>query len=76
MSAFTSPHLRNTTLGMLCASASLFLAGNADAIDRTVVAKHGMVVAGHPLAVESGRTRPNLELRSKRPNSGEARMGS
>src|SRR2546426_7355758 len=41
-------------LGFLCATTTLFLAGNADAIDRTVVAKHGMVVAGHPLAVESG----------------------
>lgn len=42
------------TLAFLCATTALFIAGNAGAIDRTVVARHGMVVAGHPLAVESG----------------------
>ena len=35
-------------------AASLMLMGGAQAVDRTVVGKYGMIVAGHPLAVESG----------------------
>lgn len=36
------------------AVASLFVVSGASALDRPIVAKNGMVVAGHPLAVESG----------------------
>ena len=43
---------RMPTLGV--AAVSLLLAGNAGALDRAVVAHNGMVVAGHPLAVQSG----------------------
>ena len=34
--------------------ASLVAAGDSLAVDRTVVSTNGMVVAGHPLASESG----------------------
>lgn len=54
MSTITAPQIRKSTLGILSASVFLIFAGPAAAVDRTVVAKNGMVVAGHPLAVESG----------------------
>jgi gamma-glutamyltranspeptidase len=52
MKTVSGPFLRKAAFGI--ASASLLVAGNAIAVDRTVVATHGMVVAGHPLAAESG----------------------
>jgi gamma-glutamyltranspeptidase len=54
MSTLSAPDIRKSTVGILSASVFLIFAGHASAIDRTVVAKNGMVVAGHPLAVESG----------------------
>lgn len=45
---------RRRALGLLAASVSLLFSTGSSAIDRPVVARHGMVVAGHPLAVESG----------------------
>jgi gamma-glutamyltranspeptidase/glutathione hydrolase len=46
--------VRRAALAAISFSSSLLVVGHAAASDRTVVAKHGMVVAGHPLAVESG----------------------
>ena len=54
MSTISAPNIRKSAVGMLSASVFLIFAGPAAAVDRTVVAKNGMVVAGHPLAVESG----------------------
>ena len=49
MSAISAKSTRIAAL-----AASLMLIGSAQATDRTVVGKYGMIVAGHPLAVESG----------------------
>src|SRR5450756_1212179 len=54
MSTISAPDIRKSAVGILSASVFLIFAGHAAAVDRTVVAKNGMVVAGHPLAVESG----------------------
>ncbi len=54
MSTISAPCIRKSTVGILSASVFLIFAGQASAVDRTIVAKNGMVVAGHPLAVESG----------------------
>ena len=50
----SSAQIHALAFGVVSACTSLFFAGTAGAIDRTVVASNGMVVAGHPLAVESG----------------------
>jgi gamma-glutamyltranspeptidase/glutathione hydrolase len=54
MSHQTKQCLLRKAVGALAVSGSLLLIGDASAIDRPVVGKYGMIVAGHPLAVESG----------------------
>ncbi len=54
MSTAVAQHRRSLLIGALAASVSLTFPITSTAIDRSIVAHNGMVVAGHPLAVESG----------------------